>query len=295
MPLNKQETIRLGVAVLLLVFSVGIVASLIFRFGINPMAHQNSVTIGQLLFGEQPDTQIPTRQQIETSQAGQVAGEADQRRFDVEQIDTAEFANSPVAVRFVRTVEFPMLRWGTSVVIPQEVYDPVPAEVLDIDSYPWKPLIAVPVTSGVENPIYSFYSSPDQNNFIIVLTPEVDVYDVYVYREFAPGSSFTRITRFIDSRSGQAVIPKGSALSQDGRYLTLALFECYSCGNEVPLTMIVDSETGRYDTVGQTSSFTWLSGGRYQYKEYIETDCPDNPQAKCVVDPQFLDPQTGSL
>lgn len=310
---SKRDKIRFGIAIALLLFAVGVFGTLVYRFGLDPMAHQNSVSMQQLLMQEesaQPEQSAPA--QPDSGAVAGAADAADNPQFAVEALTLPE-AGSPAAqeaVAFVRTNNSLVIRYQNQAFLPQVNQEPQPTAVENPELLPWQPLVAPPDTAdrAGTDALYSFLATPDTSAFAFVMSwgPAADTgqpvdtrYVLYAYNDQLP-QPLRQITTFQeDGQTSQ--MPKLTHLSEDGQYAAIALYRCYECGNEVPQTVVINLVDGSYRNIGPTSFFSWNPGGVYEYKQYQEVECPTDTQtpegvtASCAVDPQFLDMQTGRI
>jgi hypothetical protein len=294
---SSKDVARLMISLSLLVFSIGVFGFLLFRFGPNPMAHKNSVTLSQL-FGPSQESNIP-----QTPESGQVAGATNKNTeggFKVDEVQQATDPSKPNTVSMVRVENTVLLRYNEDLFAPQAGYEPALAQVENKSVYPWAPLVSAPESVGGVNELFSFMITPDTNTIAFVMkwgsnsVENSTRYEVFIYDEYASGTKIKKIASFAETRQKPST-PKVSSLSPDGRYLSLAMFTCYECGDEIPVTVVVDSTSGEVKNIGRIASFTWGENGQYTYTEYVEVACPDNADAKCAIDPQFLDSKTGTI
>lgn len=297
---SSKDVARFTVAMLLLIFSVGIFGYLVQRFGINPMAHKNSVTLSQLLLTEEetPSGKPPAQQGRQT-----VAGAQTQQQtgFTVQPVDLEGVQTTESSLRFTRIEGSVLLQYKDGFYLPQADMQPVPAQIEGAELFPWQTLVNPPEDVGGVDDVYSFYATPDNNNFIIIMQWGLNSvggntrYVVYAYNEFFQ-EKFKKLYTF-EENPEKPRIPKVSGMSADGAYATFSLFSCYECGNEIPETLVVNVRTGAVRNIGKTAEFTWLTGGQYTYKEYQEVACPEGTEANvsCALDPQFIEPQTGKI
>ncbi len=299
----KKDRLRFGIAVLLLLFSFGLFGYLISRFGLNPLARQNSVTLSELIGQEAEQAQDASgfesdRNGRAESAEGQVAGAADQNNQEQFQVMIVPPPSGPTeqTVDFVRTPESLVLRHDGYLYGPQIGYDPQPAYVDAPDRLPWKAIIAPDVDQDAS--IVSYLPTIDTNAFaFIIRSGDDDI--LYTFHEAAP-QPLRKIAEFPNTGENPQQ-PKIAQISNDGRYISLAIFRCYDCGNEVPQTMVINTNSGAYQMIGPTATFTWFQDGRYEFKPYQEVACPadtvteEGQTASCAIDPQFIDPQSGSI
>lgn len=298
---SSKDIIRLSISLFLLVFSIGIFGYLIQRFGLNPLAHKNSVTLSQLLLTEEESSEeetAPVQQGKET-----VAGAQTQQQtgFTVEPVDLAQVQTTESSVRFTRIEGSLLLQYKDLFVLPQVDLEPIPAAIEGAELFPWQTLFNAPEDVGGVDEVFSFFATPDTNNFIVIMRWGMNSVDgntryvVYAYNEFFQ-EKFKKLYTFEESQEKPRV-PKVSGMSADGAYATFSLFTCYECGNEIPETLVVNVRTGAVRNIGKTSEFTWLTGGQYTYKEYQEVGCPEGTESNvsCAVDPQFLEAKSGKI
>jgi hypothetical protein len=294
---SSKDIARLMIALVLLAFSTGVFGFLLFRFGPNPMAHKNSVTLSQL-FGLSKESEVS-----QTPESGQVAGATNKNAeggFRVDTVQQATDPSKPNTVSMVRVENTVLLRYNEDLFVPQVGYEPVLAQVENKGVYPWAPLVTAPESVGGVNELFSFMITPDTNTVAFVMkwgsnsVENGTRYEVFIFDEYASGTKIKKIASFGENRQKPST-PKISSLSPDGRYLSMAMFTCYECGGEIPVTVVVDTVSGEVKNIGRTSSFTWAENGKYTYTEYVEVACPDNSNAKCAIDPQFLDSKTGTI
>ena len=296
---TSKDIARLMVSLGLFVFSIGIFSYLVTRFGVNPMAKKNSVTLAQLFEG---DGKISP---AKTKESGSVAGVETKAQvkphFDVVVVDPAKAKMNDSVLEFVRAENGAYVRYKKDIFGSQAGYEPQLVQLPDSNFFPWKALVNAPDDAGGINSLYSFYSSQDTMSIAFVLqwaknrVGEGTHYDVYVYNAFQQANPLRKVNSFIE-KIGESSVPKISSLSADGRYMAIALFTCSTCLTETPVTMVIDTTTGVYKSVGKTAELTWGQGGQYQYKELKEVPCPDSTDgSKCALDPQFLEYKTGSL
>lgn len=295
---TSKDIARLMVALGLFVFSVGTFSYLVLRFGPNPMAKRNSVTLGELFGANTPKTVAAK------PETGSVAGAQTQindPHFQVEEMNISKAVKNDKALEFVRTETGAFARYKKIIYGSQVGYEPQPVQLPDADFYPWKPIVNTAENVGGIDSLFSFYSSQDASSVAFVMQwakNQVDTgthYDVYVYNVFQAANPLRKVNSFIE-KEGSSSVPKVASLSADGRYMALSLFTCSTCLKDTPVTMVVDTNTGIYKSVGKTAELTWGQGGQYQYKELKEVDCPDKTsQTKCALDPQFLQFKTGKL
>lgn len=294
---SSKDIARLMIALVLLAFSTGVFGFLLFRFGPNPMAHKNSVTLSQL-FGLSKESEVS-----QTPESGQVAGATNKNAeggFRVDTVQRATDPSKPNTVSMVRVENTVLLRYNEDLFVPQVGYEPVLAQVENKGVYPWAPLVTAPESVGGVNELFSFMITPDTNTVAFVMkwgsnsVENGTRYEVFIFDEYASETKIKKIASFGENRQKPST-PKISSLSPDGRYLSMAMFTCYECGGEIPVTVVVDTVSGEVKNIGRTSSFTWAENGQYTYTEYVEVACPDNSNAKCAIDPQFLDSKTGTI
>lgn len=289
--MTSKDVARLMISLVLFLLSAAVFSYLVYRFGPNPMALQNSVTLSELLMQE--GTPVAMQQEI-AEETGDVAGVADEK--------VSELAMEPVqqpsetsdqTIDYVRTETGVALRFNGRTYSPQVDFEPQPVELEQEELLPWSPFVTVPGDGSQPASIFSFLATEDTNNATFV-TKQDDKYSVYAYREYAT-PKIIKVHTF--GKAGEKIrIPKIFHLSQDGNYAAFALYTCYECGNEVPETLVVNLTNGSFRNIGKTATFTWRAEGAYEYKEYQETECPgDIENAMCAIDPQFLEAETGQI
>ena len=294
---TSKDVARLMVSLGLFVFAIGTFSYLIMRFGVNPMARKNSVTLAQLM-GSASETK-PTLAPDKGSVAG-AKTQLDKPHFTVEPMALSLAKKNDAALEFVRTENGAFLRYQKNVYGSQVGYEPQVVQLPDADFFPWKPLVNTPAEAGGINSLYSFYSSQDSSSVAFVMQwakNQVDTgthYDVYVYNVFQPTNPLRKVHTFIEKDQSVSV-PKIASLSADGRYMAVSLFTCSTCTKDTAITMVIDTTSGVYKDIGKTAELTWGQGGQYQYKELKEVPCPNDSDSKCALDPQFLEYKTGSL
>jgi len=287
---EKSSSKDLGrlIAVLALFFvAAGSFGYLISRFGVNPMSVRNSVTLEQIL---NPNAEVELNKP--EKETGQVAGEQDEvvlPRFPVKNIDLASVVESPTTVSTARINNIPFIRFNTNIIAPQSGFSIEEIDFSDSGLYPWKPLFRV---ESEESTVFSYMASGDTANSIIIVKSGTQ-YAVYVYNEFDKEHQVKLVNTFSES---QSQIPYATAISPEGRYISLSLLRCATCTDEVPAMVMIDSQDGFYQSLGKTSAIQWGIFGQYQYKEYEETECPEDSKAtKCTIDPQYLEFKSGRL
>lgn len=297
---SSKDIARFSVSLLLLIFSIGIFGYLVQRFGLNPLAHRNSVTLAQLLLSEE-EAEAPKAPQTQGQETVAGAQTQQQTGFTVQPIDLSKVETTDASLRFTRIEGSLLLEYKESFYTPQVDLEPVTAGIEGAELYPWQTLVNAPEDVGGVDTVFSFYATPDTNNFIVIMQwgmNSVDGatrYSVYAYNEFFQ-ERFKKLYTFEEMKDKPRV-PKVSGISADGAYATFSLFTCYECGNEIPETLVVNVRTGAVRNIGKTAEFTWLTGGQYTFKTYQEIACPEGTEANvsCAVDPQFIDPQTGKI
>ncbi len=284
---SSKDIARLIAVLLLFFISAGGLIYLVSRFGVNPMAMRNSITWDQIL---NPNAEV----KLNKPEKGQVAGEQDSApaelpRFPVKNIDSSTVTEGENTVSTARINNIPFIRLNNTLVAPQSGFSIEDTDLSDASSYPWKPLFRV---EGTEPVVFSYMASLDTANLIVIVKTGTD-YSVYVYNEFDPEHPVRIVNTFSESESQ---IPYATAISPEGRYISLALLRCATCADEVPNTVMIDSADGFYQSLGKTSAIQWGIFGQYQYKEYEETPCPEGSTAStCVIDSQFLEFKNGRL
>lgn len=289
---SSKDLKRLIASLMLLFIAGGAFTYLVSRFGPNPMALRKSVTLHQIL---NPDAEVKI-DKVKTIAAGQVAGEKDQVKkpaFSIENINVSAARTGKNTVEVARINNIPFLRYNDTIVAPQGNFDISNINFDDAAYYPWKPLLTASGNPTGQNTVFSYYVSPDSVNAVFVMRWGDD-FTVYVYNEADPQNQLRKVTMFKLDQSKPSV-PRALSISPEGRYIALGLYKCEDC-QEAPVTMMIDTKQGYYQSIGKTSVITWGSGGNFQYKEYQETDCPDKTVAtKCTIDPQYLPYKEGSL
>lgn len=291
---TSKDISRLIASLMLLFIAGGSFAYLVARFGPNPMALRQSVTMEEIL---NPAAEVNRNEVVAN---GQVAGESDKAQramFAVKTINMAEAQPGENTVEIARIQNVPFLRMNNTIIAPQAGFDVSAVNLSDAANYPWKQLVTMPQNAEASR-VFSFYVSPDTVNVGIVMQSTIQnkptQYNVYVYNELNGTAPLRRVHTFLGG-SSEPSIPRVSTMSADGRYLTLSLYSCEDCV-EVPVSIMIDSVTGVYQSIGKTSQIVWGAGGDFQYKVYEEAECPDKTvAAKCTVDPQYLEFKTGSV
>ncbi len=287
---SSSKDIGRLIAVLLLFFiSAAGLFYLVSRFGMNPMALRNSVSWDQIL---NPNADVQLNKQKPGT--GQVAGEQDSAapelpRFLVKYINPSTVSEGQNTVSTARINNIPFIRLNNNLVAPQAGFSIEDTDLSDASSYPWKPLFQV---EGEEPSVFSYMASLDTANLIIIIKTGTS-YAVYVYNEFDKEHPVRLVNTFSES---QSQVPYATAISPEGRYISLSLLRCPTCAEEIPNTVMIDSDDGFYQSLGKTSAIQWGIFGQYQYKVYEETQCPEGSTAsKCVIDSQFLEFKSGRL
>jgi hypothetical protein len=297
---TSKDIARLMVSLGLFVFSVGIFSYLMMRFGVNPMARKHSVSMNEL-FATNSKPSSPTM----APEKGQVAGvetKAEKKpHFEVETVDISSEKKTDRSLEFVRAENAALVRYQKNIYGSQVATEPKLVELPYADFYPWKVLVNTPEDVGGINSLFSFFSTSDTSNVAFVLqwaknrVGDGTHYDVYVYNAYQHSNPLRKVHSFVE-KNGESSVAKIQNMSQDGRYLALSLFTCSTCLKDTPVTMIIDTNTGTYKSLGKTAELVWGQNGQYQYKELKEVDCPDKTiQSKCALDPQFLEYKTGQL
>lgn len=282
---KSKDVARLMAAMGLLVFSVGVFGFLLFRFGPNPYAHKNSVSLAQLLGGEQKVE--------EKNESGQVAGAADEATFSVETMSISNVKSGDKTIEMVLHNSGLLMRYNKKIYTPQTGYVVQEAAIEDADFYPWKPVVTIDKANS-SNPVTSFLATQDTKKVLFVVQNGTQ-HTAYFYNEYNTKAPLTKIHTFTEAK-GQPSVPRATGMSPNGTYVSFAMFECVECGDEVPVTMVVNLENGKHKMVGKTSYMNMLDNGTYQFKDYMEVDCPDPTSAtKCAIDPQFLQLREGKL
>jgi hypothetical protein len=221
--------------------------------------------------------------------------------FDVISVDPAKAKMNDNVIEFVRAENGAYMRYKKDIFASQVGYEPQVTQLPDSNFFPWKALVNTPDDAGGINKLFSFYSSQDTGSIAFVMqwaknrVDEGTHYDVYVYNAFQQTNPLRKVNSFIE-KNGESSVPKISSLSADGKFMALSLFTCGTCLTETPVTMVIDTTSGVYKSIGKTAELTWGQGGQYQYKELKEVPCPDSTDgSKCALDPQFLEYKTGSL
>jgi hypothetical protein len=216
-----------------------------------------------------------------------------------------------ISVLYHPVAEFPndIRREITTIYGQDEAYNPpsISTEINAAD-YEWIDLLTIPVTEptnatrvNVSSTIFSFKPIPETAAFLFVFEFDLSAserasenmasyqrgFTLYKYDETT--GQLMDIESFDDF--GEYTYPKIGNFDNQGRYVTLELFDCWGCEGRQPETLLLDLETLTTKNIDRVSDFVWGDTGNYQFKEYVTVECPPTDEMgpiECSQDPATL-------
>lgn len=152
---------------------------------------------------------------------------------------------------------------------------------------------------GLGNEIFDFKQFPNNKKQIIFITrwitTERQEFNIYNF----DGTKNEELATFSLSESNNTIpnVPRIDKIAQDGRFASFLMFPCWNCGGTTPDYLLLNIDTKATKRIGKASLFSWVSGGGYQYKEYIVKPCPNTEivMGECYQSPDELPFKNGQF
>ena len=174
------------------------------------------------------------------------------------------------------------------------------------DSYTWHGILDTD-TSYTGNEIFSFKVAPDNESFILIMRwdylgsgtskPKAGEksYGIFYYDSSKPEFKVSNDLSFAPTSNSKYIVSKIDQFSQDGKYVSLNMFQCWNCDGHQPEKLLYNLKTGESKRIGKVSYFVWKDNGAYEYKDYLELQCKTSVPGPCSEDPTNLPLKTGQF
>lgn len=208
-------------------------------------------------------------------------------------------------VSFARDGENTYLRYRGKIHNDSDQLEPQTVQIPNPDQHSWYGLVDAPdgVTPNefMEDEVFSYRVAPDKKSFAFVMRwaipppPKYPAYYLFYYTPFDKYRQSMLVKTFSTSDKGVMSVAKINQFDNESKYLTLNMYGCWNCGGHQPETLLVRLKDNETKNIGRTSYFNWLTGGKYEYKDYVVITCTEETMGECFEKPESLPLKTGQF
>ena len=204
----------------------------------------------------------------------------------------------PNTVRFARVEESTYLMYRGKIYDGADQYEVKEFKMVNPDNFKWYGLVDAPEgvvpNEFMNDEVFGFKVAPDKKRFVFVMrwgtAAQPSQFHLFYYTPFDKYRQSILVKKF---PSGDPA--KIDQFSQDGKYLSLKLFDCWNCGGHQPETLLVRLVDNETKNIGKTSFFNWLIEGKHEFKDYVVITCTQPTPGECSEDPEKLPMKSGQF